>query len=438
MRKRHQIAIAVAGVTALALTGCTEGGSGALGSGETVTIITSQAPWNPAYDAVVDAYEEATGVTVDVRAFPNDEVKTQMLNDAQTGNHAFDVYQVNEVDMAAFNAGGLLMPLTDIDPGFALDAEVFTYDGLPYWDSAAGIFSEETGELTSIPLMGNLQILVYRSDIFEELGLSEPSSWEDAIANGQAAIDAGLARYGSVVRTQGVPGAAGVTYDFMGFFLGEGAELFANPGTDWTPTIDSPEGIRAATLFRQIAAQGPADPKTVGQAEAIAAMQAGDAAQLDVVAAAAAAMNDEANSNVVGKVAFAPLPQATSATGTWNLGIPADLPEDRQGPALDFVRWVTSEEGMEVFAENGGIPTRSDAYDAPGISADAQEYLDAVAASAPTARGVFRFAFIGEFLNVSEPIIGSIAAGDVSPEEGMRQLQEAVTKVVADAGYPMG
>src|SRR5690606_1081883 len=78
-----------------------------------LTITGAQAPWSPAYEVVVDAYEEETGVSVDLRPFPNDEVKTQQLNDAQSGNNIFDVYLVNEVDVAQFNADGLLLPLTD-------------------------------------------------------------------------------------------------------------------------------------------------------------------------------------------------------------------------------------------------------------------------------------------------------------------------------------
>lgn len=431
--------IAAIGTIGLAasLTACSGGGEGgALGSGDTITVLTSQAPWNPAYDAVVAAYEAETGVTVDLRSFPNDEVKTQMLNDAQTGTHNFDVYQVNEVDMAQFNTSGLLMPLQDIDPDYQLDDEIFTYGGLPYWDAETKTFTEE-GVLTSVPLLGNLQVFIYRSDIYEQLGLEVPETWGDTITNGQEVIDAGAARYGYIQRFQGVPGTPQVTYDFAGILLGEGGNFFREQGVDWTPAMDSEEAIRAATIFRELAQLGPDDPKAVGQAEAIAAMQAGDSAQLSVVAAAANSMNDEANSNVIDQVGFAELPGGVAATGTWNLAVPADLPEERTGPALDFIKWVSSEEGMEVFVEAGGIPTRSDAFDADGIEESAQEYLDVVRQASETAQGPFRFEFMGQFLTVTEPILAAIAAGDVSPEEGMTQMQSELTAVVEEAGYPM-
>ncbi|GAA2042604.1 sugar ABC transporter substrate-binding protein [Agromyces tropicus] len=438
--KKSQLTIAVGGLAAaaLALSGCSGAAAGgALGSGDRLVVITSQAPWNPAYDAVVAAYEEATGVDVELRPFPNPEVKTQILNDAQNGSHAFDVYQVNEVDLAQLNDAGILMPFTDADPDFELDPEIFTYDDVTNWDADARAFGPG-GEVTSVPLMGNLQIMMYRTDVFDDLGLEPATTWDGVVENAQAVVDSGEARYGYVQRYQGVPGAPGVTYDFAGILYGLGGSFFVEPGVDWTPAFDSPEAIRAAEVFHELAQLGPADPKAVGQAEAIAAMQGGDAAQLDVVAAAASSMNDEASSNVAGVVGFAPLPGGVSATGLWNLGLPADLPEDRRELALGFIEWVTSEEGMEVFAENGGIPTRADAYDAPGLSPEASTYLDVVAESAPTAVGPFRFTFGSDFLTATETVLPEIAAGDLGAEEGMKRLQEELTQVVADAGYPMG
>src|SRR5690606_20665565 len=119
-RGHRRALLATAAAGALLLVGGCGGGSGegALGSGDSVTIITSQAPWNPAYEAVIAAYEEATGVDVDVRSFPNDEVKTQLLNDVQSGNYAYDVYQINEPDVAHFNVNGWLETFTDIDPDY--------------------------------------------------------------------------------------------------------------------------------------------------------------------------------------------------------------------------------------------------------------------------------------------------------------------------------
>jgi multiple sugar transport system substrate-binding protein len=440
--KRRLTAAAAATVGVAMLAGCSGGGGGALGTGESITIITSQAPWNPAYDAVVEAFEQETGVKVDVRSFPNDDVKSQMLNDIQSGNQTYDVYQINEPDLAQFNVNGWLQPFTEIESGYQLDEETYTYDNIPYWNEESKTFDED-GVLTAVPLLGNLQLIVYREDVYEELGLEVPTTWEEVIENGKA-VQAGsdATPFGFVNRLQGTPGASSISYDFMPFFNSQGASWFVDQGVNWTPSVNTPEGIRAAELFREAATLGPPDTKALGQAQAIAVMQAGDSAQLQVVAAAANSMQDEANSNVVGKVGYAPLPEGpngpAAASGLWTLAVPAGLDEERSSAALEFIDWVTSTQGMTVFAENGGIPTRSDAYESEKLTDVQQDYLDAVADSADSTTGQFRFEFAGEFLAVTETILADIAAGDIAPAEGMAKMQEQLTAVVEDSGYPMG
>ena len=430
-------------LAASALAGCGNGnaGGGALGGGESLTVITSQAPWNPAYEKAVEAFQEATGIQVDLRPFPNDDVKTQILNDIQSGNQTFDVIQINEPDVAQFNDSGWLMPFTDIDDSYELDSGSFDYANVPYWDQEAGTFADG-GVLTVAPLMGNLQLLVYRLDVYEELGLDVPTTWEDVIENARTAQESEITRYGFVNRLQGTPGASSITYDFMPFFLSQGATWFADEGTDWTPTINSDAGIRAATLFHEIAQYGPADTRALGQAEAIAVMQAGDSAHLQVVAAAAADFQNEANSNGVGNVGYAPLPvdgegNPAAATGLWTLGIPAGLDAERASTALQFIDWISSAEGMKTFAVNGGVPTHEDAYTDPELSDVQSEYLGAVLDSAPEARAQLRYIFGPAMLDVTETVLADIAAGSVSPEEGMTQLQEQVVAIVEENDLPM-
>lgn len=436
-------ALAVGGTGALLATAaCSGGGGGALGSGESLTVITSQAPWNPAYEKVVQAFEEETGITVDLRPFPNDEVQSKLFNDVQSGSNEYDVYQINEPDVSRFNVNEWIKPFSEVDPDYALDDEIFTYGGLPYWDADRKTFDEETGELTNVQLMGNVQLFVYRSDLYEDLGLEVPTNWEDVIANGKAIQDAGTP-YGFSARWQGVPAASSTTYDFMPYMMSQGATWFVDEGNDWTPNVDTPEAIRAAELYRDAAKLGPADTKAMGQAEAIALMQSGDAGQLQVVAAAADSMQDEANSNVVGEVGYAPLPldpegHPSAVSGTWSLAIPAGLDDERSALALKYIDWVTSEKGMKIFAENGGIPTRSDAYDVDGLTDAQQEYLGVVAESAPNAIGQFRFEFSQAAYEVTETILADLAAGQIEPAEAMAKMQEQLTEVVAEAGYPMG
>src|ERR1035437_2802197 len=111
-RNRWLTVPACAILGALALSSCSGGGGGGglgarsngpVGSPVTLVVPTSQAPWNPAYAKLVAAYQAETGNKVDLRAFPNPDVKTQQVNDVQSQQHTFDIYQINESDLVQFN-----------------------------------------------------------------------------------------------------------------------------------------------------------------------------------------------------------------------------------------------------------------------------------------------------------------------------------------------
>ena len=237
-----------------------------------------------------------------------------------------------------------------------------------------------------------------------------------------------------------------MSYEAQALLNSAGASWFKDLGTDFTPTADTPAAIQAATWLRQLAELGPAATTTIGQAQVIAEMQSGEAAQTYAVAAAASQLEDPANSSVVGKIGYAPLPttpsgEASSATGLWVLGVPAGLPDNRARAALDYINWMTSKEAMTLFAQNGGIPTRSDAYDVSGLSPAATQALAAVketAATLPEVPTSLRYTFSGDMLNITETELQGIAAGTSTPQDGMTAIQQQLTDLVASLKLPVG
>ncbi len=411
----------------------------------TLVVPTSQAPWNPAYQKLVEEYQKETGNKVDLRPFPNPDVKTQEVNDVQGQQHTFDIYQVNESDIAQFNANGWLQPFTNVDPNFVPDPEIYSYSNIGKWDNTKKVFSAN-GAVTSAPLLGNVDIFIYRKDVYDKLGLKVPTTWDEVISNGKAIKAANAAKYGGVFRTQGQPGAFGMGYEFQALMNSAGAKWFKDQGTDWTPTAATPQAIQAATWLRQLAQLGPNATTTIGQAQVIAAMQSGDAAQTYAVAAAAAQLENPNNSSVAGKIGYAPLPKAadgssSSATGLWVLGIPSGLPADRAKAALDYIKWMTSKGAMTLFAQNGGIPVRSDAYDAAGLSPAATETLNAVkttAAGLPDTPTSLRYIFAGDMLNFTEVEEQNIAAGTKTPDAGVQSIQSQLTSLIQNQKLPVG
>ena len=437
------VSVALAVTGSPCSSGSTEGGGGgALGSGTTLVIPTNQSPWLDAYKGLVAEYTEETGNKVELRPFPYDQLNSQMVNDIQAGTHSYDVFQIDEPFINRYYENKWVQPFTSIDPSWKPDPATNSYDNASYWDAEKRI-NDPSGEVMGQPINGNVQLLIYRKDVYSDLGLSVPKTWDDAIANGKAAQSSGKTNYGYVLRTQGTTGGgAQISYDFLPLLYSYGGQWFRDEGSDWTPVANNKAGVEAATMLRQLAELGPKDTSTIGQAQVISAMQAGETAQVQIVAAAAAAMESESDSSVAGKVGFSLLPAGSSgkpgvAAGDFQLAIPAGLPEDRAKAALEFITWFESKQAQTTFARLGGIPTRGDVQSDPSIPAEDRAYLDVVQGANASMQKHVRYAFAADMLPITEKYLSQIAAGTVSPKDGMDKLNAELTEVVKKAGYPM-
>lgn len=433
---------ATAPLVAGGLTSCNQAGGGALGGGDgggQLVVPTAASPWLDAYRELTAAYQEKTGITVTLREFPYDGLFTQQTNAVQGDSFPFDVFQLDEFGVGKFYSSDWVQPFVDVDPEFSLDPQVITYADLPFWDEKTKS-SDPDGKVMGLPINGNMDLFVYRTDLYEQLGLSVPTTWEEAVENGTKAVESKKVRYGYVPRAQATSSGQSVTYEFMPVFYSYGGTWFADAGTDWTPTVNTPEGIEAATIYRELAKLGPDQPQTIGQAEVISLMQGGQAMQTHVVAAAASQFQDAEKSQIAETVGFAEVPAGSTGdpaptSGTWSLCIPKGLPQERATAALDYITWVLSEEAQTIFTEAGGIPTQRTALEKGAASGPASSYLKPLAQSVETVTPSIRWTFGPAMAAATEKYLSQIAAGQLTPKKGMNALQDALTDVVKDAGY---
>ena len=400
-------------------------------------VLTGVTPWLPAYQKVAAQYEQEKGVKITLRQFPYGGMRTQMINAIQSKNPVFDVYQLDEPWTGQFYDNGWVRPLSDIDPTFSLNSNTLTYDSLPFWNKERRLSSSDGGKIMSVPLNGNVDLLVYRKDLYEKLGLTPPRTWNEAIENGRKAQAAGVAKFGYVTRGQPTTGGQSITYEYMPVFYSSGANWFVDEGRDWTPAVNSDAAKAGTETFRKLLELGPAQPQTVGQADVIALMQGGQAFQGHFVAAAAPQLEDPNRSAMVGKFGYAVVPAGASGhpsptSGTWSLCVPADQSEERQKAAAEFIAWTIQKPQQANFVRGGGIPSRRDISDAFGAGAP---YMQAVINSMPNVRRSIRYIFGAPMLEAIEPILGQIGSGTLPVNEGLDRLQVLLTKVVKDAGF---
>jgi ABC-type glycerol-3-phosphate transport system substrate-binding protein len=165
----------------------------------------------------------------------------------------------------------------------------------------------------------NAQNFMYRTDIFQELGLSAPATWDDVLDDAAKIKASGKVAYpiGATMK----PGYD-LSQEFVNMFLGFGGS-FTKP--DNTPSINSDAGLKTLAMLKRITAY--VDPEyLVSESTYVQKQfQQGKIAMSNLWATRAAALDDPKESQVVGKVAMAAAPAAVkggkSATTLWWDGI---------------------------------------------------------------------------------------------------------------------
>ena len=302
-------------------------------------------------------------------------------------------------------------------------------------------FSDPKGDVVSMPLNGNTNVFLYRKDIYSQLNLKVPTTWDEALDNAAKIKAANVVKYPYIMRTQAASSGSSVTFDYTHILASYGGRYFNEKGADWRPVINSKEGRAAATTMRNLVKFGPTATNTIGQGQVIAAMLAGDAAQAHTVFAAANQMNNPAQSKVAGKIGFAVMPKGCATcnpgivSGTFALSVPTGLTAEREKAALNYINWILSKKAQIKFAEYGGIPTRTDVIAEAKLSAVQREYLDVYQKGMPFISENVRYLFSAPFLTATETRLAAIAAGSITPSAGIRALNADLAKVVKAADY---
>ena len=169
-----------------------------------IVVPVNQSPWVEAYKKLVADYTKETGVQVDLRVFPYDQMRSTVVTDIQSGNKTYDVYQFDEVFNHEFYGNGWVKPFKQIDPNFKMDPNIGSYGNYSYWNPTQKI-NDPKGDAMAFPLNGNFQLFLYRKDIYQTLGLKVPNTWDEVLANAKKIKDAGLELLGAGLLGRAAP-----------------------------------------------------------------------------------------------------------------------------------------------------------------------------------------------------------------------------------------
>jgi multiple sugar transport system substrate-binding protein len=338
------------------LAGCTDDGDSDGGAGDGPIELTFWS-WTSNIDTVVAAWNTANPdiqVTVSEQA-AGDDLVTLVLNSAQSGD-APDLVQVEYQALPTLVSNDVLADISD-------------HVGDAAGEFAPGLWEQVTlgtDAVYAVPQDSGPMMFYYRADIFEELGLEVPTTWDEFAETARAVREADEDRY-LMTFSSTDPGW------FAGLSQQAGASWWGVEGESWRVSIDDEATQRVAEYWGDLVAEDAIDDQPMYTPEWNAALN--DGSQIGWISAIWAPAVLEGNAgDTANQWRMAPLPQwsaGENVTGNWG-GSSTGVTNDSENAeaAAEFARWMnTAPEAVELLiTESTVYPAAISGQRSPALS----------------------------------------------------------------------
>jgi multiple sugar transport system substrate-binding protein len=360
--ERKSAAVAALVLGAALVGGCTDDNGGGGGDGDGPVELTFWS-WVPNIEAAVDVWNAANPdiqVTVTEQA-AGDDLVTLVLTAAEAGN-APDLVQVEYQALPTLVSNDVL-------------ADVGEYVADASGDFAEGLWQQVTlgtDAVYAVPQDSGPMMFYYRADIFEELGLEPPTTW-DAFADAARTVREERPESYLMTFSATDPGW------FAGLSQQAGASWWGVSGDAWQVSINDAATLQVAEYWEGLVADDLVDDQPMYTPEWNAALN--DGTQIGWVSAVWGPGVLSGNAADTANLwRMAPLPQWTegdNVTGNWG-GSSTGITTDSGNPeaAAEFAVWLnTSPEAVELLVTEGGLYPASASGQAGPALAEPPEFF---------------------------------------------------------------
>jgi multiple sugar transport system substrate-binding protein len=361
-------------------------------------------------------FEKKTGIKVAVDAAPLGELYKKQLLALSTGGR-YDVMFMDEPWIPALSEF-----LTSLDErAKGIDMQDFIPTTV-----AAGAFQ---GKQYALPVDPNVQILIYRKDLFEQKGFKPPATWDELLKIGKALHDPAKQQYGIALTASN--DLQTINYMLLAMWS-YGAEVVDSRQRGG---LDTEAGKKGGAVFLELVNIAPPAVKTYTFADVNKAIQVGQAAMGIQWASGAKPMEDKTRSAVAGKLGYTVVPRGTRVTpmrGVWTIGIAKASPN--QDAAWEFAKWLSSKEfGLAATK----YPSAISAIHSPRVSVltdpGTQEALPYAGVLIESLRVAKERPRLKEYADIQESlriIAGRLTAGELNLDAALREMDGATNKML--------
>ena len=258
-------------------------------------------------------------IKVSVKVTPDARVEAERAF-ASEGKSAFDGAVISGGVYSNLMGKGQLQPMTDLVAKYKTKYKI-----------EDSMLVKSNGQVMAVAFQQNAQNLFYRKDIFDKLGLTVPTTYDEmlqaaaVIKAKDPSIDFPIAQTFSK--------GFDISLEFVNIYVGFGGKMF-KPGTA-QPAFNGEAGLKTIELMKQMSKFMTPNYLASNSDDVMNQFQQGKAAMGVLWASRAARMDDPAASKIAGKMEFAAAPAAVkggkSATHLWwdGLAMPKNLANDR-------------------------------------------------------------------------------------------------------------
>lgn len=414
-------AIAPVAIGALVLSGCSAGGIGGVEGGEgadldvsieqflqqrgeeldvsSISVLAQSSPQADAIEAISDQFTEYTGIDVNWTILDEQSTENKAAVALGSGEGGFDVLQTPSGFIPTYVDRDWIQSIDElasdedtIVPGWNLDA---------YGEGTTGLLRRD-GEIYGVPMFIGTQMFYYRTDVFEDHGISSPPTSYDELVEVVKQIH-GDDVAGIALRT--APSASQLLFVWSAWFYANGGSYYENydDGAYSGSALDSPEAIESLSTFIDLVQNyAPSGATNWSVDDVTRAFLTGRVGIVQEGAVFGGTFNNPESSQVAGNIDTFTLPAGDAGafvpynTHGWSIAA--------NSPATDaawlFVQWATLAETLTAATQsdaNFGAPPLAEVY-------ESDEYAE-------------RYGF-GNFVPTVTATIGIANDGGVSPLDG--------------------
>lgn len=328
-------------------------------AGQDINILLVRHPWQEAIEPLIPQFEELTGIKVNLRKLPEPQFLAKVPADLTAGTFQFDVFMTQIAQNPQYDKKTWLSPI-DVYMQDSKLTDPAWYDWNDFFPGAQSAATIGGTPFYNLAITAEAQILAYRKDVFETLGLSVPKTFDELIATAATIKEKG-GMDGITLR-----GGPTLWWPLLGAVESFGGTYL---DADQKPALDTEGTIAGVQAYVDLAKSAPQGVTNYDWDEINTAMLSGQAAMFLDANVVYPRLKDPKLSGLADKFGVAAYPAgptgAHSDSHYWTISM-ANNAKNKEAAWL-FMQWATSKPVQRDLAIAGILAPRNSAWEGQAL-----------------------------------------------------------------------